>query len=99
MAKHHTGIVRRAPLTRVRHRRRQTSGQTNPIRELGEQQRARMAGHTLAIAGHLHASRGMCNVHLRSALLVWVAAGFDNRSFPHQKGLFADATRNSTSRY
>jgi len=72
MRQHDTRIMRRATSTCVCHRRRKTACETDPIRDLSDQQRTRMNGHTLAVTGHLHPPRGTCNVHLGSALLVAV---------------------------
>ena len=87
MCEHPTGIMHRATLARMRHRLRQTGRQTDPIGELGDQQRARMAGNTPAVTGHLHPPRGPCSVHLGSALLVG-SCRLRHPQFPPPEGRF-----------
>src|SRR5262249_19520124 len=69
MGEHDTRIMRRAAPTCVRHRIRQTFGETDSIRQLGEQQCTGVTRHSVAVTGHLHLTRRPYTVHLGSALL------------------------------
>jgi hypothetical protein len=83
----HTGIMRRAAPPRVRHRLRQTRSETDPISELGDQQRARVTRDILAVTGHPHPHRRTCS--FISEVPFWLDhCRLNNRSFSHQKGLF-----------
>ena len=53
MRQHDTRIMRRAAPPSVRHRRRQTRGEPDPVGQFGQQQRPGMRAHTLAVASHL----------------------------------------------
>jgi hypothetical protein len=70
MGEHDTGIMRRAALASVGHRLLQPVGETDPIRQLAQQQSPGVTRHARAVTGHLHPPRRPCTVHFGSAVLV-----------------------------
>ena len=88
-----------ATLFRGCHRRGQPRRETELIGEIGEQSGTGVIHHTGAATSDLDRRTTTITLHHGSALLVGVLVAFDSTSFPHQKGVFADAATSTPNHY
>ena len=81
------------------HRHRQRRGEPDMISEISDQSGADMVHDPGTTTSDLDTRPATITLHHGSALLVGILMPSNSSSFPHQKGVFADATQTTPTHY